>query len=784
MQRWQDPRLDDDTRAVSLLAELSLSEKIGQLGTFWPRDGESADATPAPVPDAVGAAGSSDPAGPAGDTVSMQFTQAIRHGLGHLTRVFGSAPVSAADGIKALIDYEHRVMTESRLGIPAIAHEECLTGFTTLGATVYPSAPAWGATFDPDLIETMAAAIGSDLAAVRVHQGLAPVLDVVRDYRWGRVEEAIGEDPYLVGAVGSAYVRGLQSAGVLATVKHFCGYSASRAARNHAPVSMGRREFEEVMLPPFEMAVRLAGARSVMNSYSDVDGMPAAADHELLTSLLRETWGFDGNVVSDYWSVPFLESMHRVAADLPQAAAVALQAGIDVELPETTAYVELAEALERGQLTQDTIDTATRRVLRQKIELGLLDRDWDAHPAADDIELDSQYNRQIARRVAEESVVLLDNNGLLPLSGEPGQRIAVIGPCADDTRTFLGGYSFSNHVLARQGRRDTGLPGRSLADAVRDAFPQATVEVATGVPVQAIDRSGLTDAVDMAARSDVVVLALGDLAGLFGAGTSGQGCDVEDLSLPGLQHELAQAVLNTATPTISGRPYAVGELAAHSAAAIQAFLPGIEGGPALAGVLSGRINPSGKLPLAIPAHAGGQPSTYLAPPLAWSSDGISNLDPRPRYPFGHGSSYTTFSLSDLEITPSRIAPDGTVEARVTVSNAGGRTGSEVVQLYAADPVAQITRPLKQLIGFVRVELDAEESRRVSFGVHADRFSFPGPDHRRIVEPGEIQLSVGHSSEDRPLTGRLTITGDVRRVADHRVLETAVTVDAGDPEYAP
>ena len=269
---------------------------------------------------------------------SLSLEDASRHGLGHLTRVWGSVPLSVQEGVAELLRQHEVVLRDSRLGIPALVHEECLTGFTTYGATVYPAAIAWGATFDPGLVERMAAAIGRDMAAVGVHQGLSPVLDVVRDPRWGRVEETMGEDPYLVALLGSAYVRGLQSAGVIATLKHFAGYSASRAARNHGPVSMGRRELLDVILPTFETAIATAGAGSVMNSYSDVDGVPAGADPWLLDDVLRGDWGFEGTVVSDYWAVPFLATMHRIAADTDSAGALALAAGIDVELPDTIGF--------------------------------------------------------------------------------------------------------------------------------------------------------------------------------------------------------------------------------------------------------------------------------------------------------------------------------------------------------------------------------------------------------------------------------------------------------------
>ena len=354
---WQDTARSVDERVDLLLAEMTLEEKVGQLGSRWVgNDAAAIDDPPTRLetdtgPETLNVAPMQDVFAAFG---SPPLEEASRHGLGQLTRIYGSAPVTAGDGATELVRQQRVVVESSRLGIPALVHEECLTGFTAYGATVYPAAIAWGATFDPDLVERMAASIGRDMAALGIHHGLSPVLDVVRDYRWGRVEETLGEDPYLVAMLGAAYVRGLQGAGVLATLKHFAGYSASRGARNHGPVPMGRRELMDVILPPFEAAISLADAGSVMNSYSDVDGVPTGADSWLLTDLLRGEWGFAGTVVSDYWAVPFLATTHRVAADFDEAGVLAIAAGIDVELPDTISFGDgLVEKVRRGELSED-----------------------------------------------------------------------------------------------------------------------------------------------------------------------------------------------------------------------------------------------------------------------------------------------------------------------------------------------------------------------------------------------------------------------------------------------
>ena len=782
---WHDPARPTAERVEALLAAMTLEEKVAQLGSRWlgndePLSAETGDGNVAPMQEVFAAAG------------SPSLAEAARHGLGHLTRVFGSAPVTVAEGAAEVVRQQRVVLEQSRLSVPALVHEECLTGFTTYGATVYPAAIAWAATFDPGLVERMAAAIGRDMAAVGVHQGLSPVLDVVRDHRWGRVEETLGEDPYLVAMLGTSYVRGLQGAGVLATLKHFAGYSASRAARNHGPVPMGRRELADVVLPPFETAIAIGGAGSVMNSYADVDGVPAGADPWLLTELLRDEWGFTGTVVSDYWSVPFLASMHRVAADVGEAGAVALTAGIDVELPDTIGFgAGLLDRVRSGLLAEDLVDRAARRLLTQKVELGLLDPGWTPEGSvarAGGVELDSAANRALARQLAEESVVLLDPGSALPLRGEGRpvlSRIAVVGPCAADPQTFLGCYSFPNHVLPRHPGLGLGVEVPTGLAALQAELPDVEVAYAPGCAVRGDDRSGFAAAIAAAAAAELCVAYVGDLAGLFGRGTSGEGCDAPDLRLPGVQADLLEALLGTGTPVVvvvvSGRPYALGAVAGRAAGLVQAFLPGEEGGGAIAGVLSGRVNPSGRLPVQVPRDPGGQPGTYLQPPLGSEHTGASNLDPTPLFPFGHGRAYTTFALGELELSATEVPTDGEFTATVRVSNTGARAGTEVVQLYLRDLVASVTRPARQLVGFARVDLEPGQTREVEFRVHTDRTAFTDRTLRRVVEPGRVEVAVGTSSAHLPERRTLDLAGPVRLAGPDRVLVTPVQVRVVGPD---
>jgi len=753
-------------RVEALLARMTLEEKQAQLVGYWIDQGVE---VVAPM---------------SGEKKSSsRYEDASANGIGHLTRVYGTRPVDPVERAAWLWDEQRRLQQETRLGIPAIVHEECLTGLAAWKAATFPTPLAWGASFDPALVEEVGRAVGSSMRALGIHQGLAPVLDVIRDPRWGRVDECIAEDPLVAGTVGTAYVRGLQAEGVHATLKHFVGYSASRAGRNHAPVSAGPREIEDVLLPPFEMAVREGGARSVMNSYADIDGVPVAADPRYLTGILRDRWGFDGVVVSDYFSVDFLHSMHRVAADSADAARLALTAGIDVELPSPDAFPTLAEQVRDGRLAVEILDRAVGRVLAQKEELGLLDADFDAPPTA--IDLDPAEHRALARRLAEESIVLLSNDGSLPLEPSAAARIAVIGPNADSAESLMGCYSFVNHVLAHHPGTPAGIELPTVVEALRAEFPRAEITATIGCDVEGGDRSGIPAAVDAARAADVAIVVVGDRAGLFGRGTVGEGNDVEDLELPGIQRELVEAVVATGTPviliTMTGRPYvldwalppragAAGTVtglgavdastvtnaaaAGIPAAVLQTFFPGEEGGPAIARLLSGRVAPSGRLPVSLPRSAGAQPYSYLHPVLGGLTD-VTSADSTPVRPFGFGLSYTTFAHDQLT-APTSVTSGEVFRATVRARNIGGVEATDVVQLYANDEIASVARPVAQLLDFRRVTLAPGTEALVEFDVPIDRLAFTGLDGVKRVEPGTIRLWVGDACDDEETVTRLEI----------------------------
>ncbi len=723
---------------------MTLEEKLAQIVGYW----LDQDGVVAPMQSEMAA----------GQRSASELSEVTRHGLGHYSRVYGTRPVEPAERAAWLWNEQRRLKRETRLGIPALIHEECLTGLAAWKAATFPTPLAWGASFDPALVFEMGAIIGESMKALGVHQGLAPVLDVVSDPRWGRVDECISEDPYVVGTIGTAYVRGLQGAGVHATLKHFIGYSASRAGRNHAPVHAGPREIADVYLPPFEMALLDGEAKSVMNSYADIDGLPVAASVDYLTGILREELGFEGVVVADYFAVGFLEVMHAVAANRGEAAALALEAGIDIELPTGDAYLQpLADRIRAGEFDEAYVDRAVLRALAQKEQLGLLDSDAYEDEPPVSIDLDSPKHQALARKIAEESLILLANDGLLPLgAGQSGPRkVAVIGPNSHRAEALQGCYSFANHVLAHHPEVPHGVNIPTVLDAFELTYAdRGDVEVlfAEGCAVEGDDTSGFADAVRAAEAADVAVVVVGDQAGLFGRGTVGEGNDSESLDLPGVQRDLVQAIVATGTPVVmvlvTGRPYAIDwaldAAGARPSAVLQAFFPGEGGGLAIADVITGKVNPSGRLPLSLPRSAGAQPYSYLHPILGGPSD-VTAADSTPLRPFGFGLSYTSFDYSDFEVDQV-VAAGGTFRATVTVTNAGSCAGADVVQVYGHDVVGSIARPVAQLLGYARVELAPGERVRLEFSIPTGRFAFSDRRMRKIIEPGEVQVWIGsHAS---------------------------------------
>jgi beta-glucosidase len=788
---YQDPGLSTEKRVDDLLGRMTLEEKTAQMHALWLILSE--DGRHRPRQDDF--TGGTDP---------EAVQKALGHGLGQISRALGSHGVDPRAGVRALNRLQRFLREQTRLGIPAMSHEECLVGLMARGATMFPSALAYGATFDPELVERVARAIGGEARSVGCHQGLAPVLDVSRDVRWGRTEETFGEDPYLVGVLGTRFVRGLQGEkrDLLATLKHLAGHSWSEGARNHAPVHLGWRELNDVFLLPFEMAVKQAHAGSVMPAYHDIDNESCHASRRLLTELLRDEWGFDGLIVADYVGISLLYQHHNLARDPAEAAALAFGAGLDIELPADDCASRLGEAVGRGLISVETIDAIVRRILTEKLRLGIFER-----PYADEgaIELQSPATVDLAREAARQAVVVLENRGILPLDPRAGRRLAVIGPTADDPLALLCGYSFPVHLIlsdAGETAAQVVTPRAALAAAFgaervayakgceiieerRYGSPVFPGDVEKGTRLElASPVSTRTDliaaAVECARAADVAVVCVGDLAGLFQTGTVGEGSDADSLDLPGVQQGLLEAVLAAGKPVVvvltSGRPYNLGGLEEKAAALVMAFAGGQQGGPGLVDVLTGAADASGRLPVSVPKNVGAVPYYYNHKMKSAGTPIARHFGSR--YPFGYGQSYTRFEFEGLALLTPEVdaGPSGLVRVRFAVRNAGSRAGVAVPQLYVRDLLASVVRPVKELKAFCRVELGAGESARVTFEVPTDMLCFTGPEGRRVVEPGEHELQVGASSADIRLRATFSLTGAVRTLGREWRMESRATVE--------
>lgn len=767
-------------RAASLLKQMSVDEKIAQLHSAWLCLDPDGSFT---VKSIVGAGGETP-----GTADSL-----LRHGIGHLTRPFGTKPVEPNTGAEGVNHLQQYLVEKTRLGIPALLHEECLAGVMAKGATQFPSAINFGSTWDTEVVQRAADVIGTELYSLGGRMGLAPVLDVSRDVRWGRTDESPGEDPYLVGRIATAYVRGLQGTGrrVLATLKHYLGHSFGEGGRNHAPVRIGMRELNDVFALPFEMVVRETDVGAVMPAYHDIDGEPCSTSRFLVHDLLRERWGFQGLVVADYEAVSQLYHDHRVAESMAGAAALAVRAGMDVELPGFTGFsMGLREALDQGLLEMSHIDTAVLRNLIEKSRLGLFEQPYIDTGA---IILNTPEHRDTARTTAGDSMVLLKNTGILPLTDRG--RIAVVGPLADDRYAGYCGYSFPVHLIGAYPPEET-VPefATTIHAAVQRKAMNADVVHARGCrlvvertsravvfpgdvrtdrsvnkAVLSRDTGEIEAAARAAAEADVVVAVLGDMAGLFQNGTVGEGSDVTSLALPGIQQTLLNALLDTGTPVVvvlmNGRPYDLGRGFQEAAAILEAWLPGETGGEVVAETLFGGINPGGKLPVSYVADAGAMPYFYnhklksagVAPQSEFGSV----------YPFGFGLSYTTFSVNDVELDSDHVPADGEILLSCTIRNTGDRAGSETLQLYVRDRYAGVVRPVKELKAFRRVRLAPGRAAKLKITLPVDMLAMSDREMRRYVEPGDFELMLGTSSED--IVSRLTVTVDAIVEGDRRYL---------------
>jgi beta-xylosidase len=756
-----------------------------------------------------------------------QLEHRLGQGIGHIATL-PSVGYKTPFAVAGYVNRIQRFLVErTRLGIPAIVHSEALNGVLAPQFTSFPTAIGLAATWNPEGVQQMADLIRRQMCSVGLRQALSPVMDVARDARWGRVHETYGEDPYLSSAMSVAFVRGIQGddlrEGVLATAKHFLGYAVTEGGLNQTAFQMGMRELYEVYARPFEAAIHLAGLGSVMNAYSEYDGVPVGASHALLTELLRERMGFTGTVVSDYATVQMLVDRQLVAADANTAGVLALTAGLDVELPFEVGYGSvLAESVRRGLVSEQILDEAVRRVLRDKFALGLFD-----HPylPEDPIVIDTLANAggELAGELARQSITLLQNKGdLLPLSRKLA-RIAIVGPHANSVGVSFANYTFPAWLgtLGDQGV-DTvmvGLGGEnwptsatealvrevapvlaqdpdtwlrseygaeSLAEALRHLVPEAEVTVVAGTGLLDDRPRDIPAAVEAARGAEVVILALGGRSGAFQKGsTEGEGADTADIELPNCQVELVKAVAETGTPAVgvvyTGRPMAVTRIVDDLPALLWGYYGGQAAGAAMADVIFGKATPGGKLPYSIPRHSGQVPVYYAAKngsgyrrTPAGIDSGYLDMPSTPLFAFGRGLSYTSFAYSDLTLDGEQVPIDGSVTISVRVTNTGSRVGDEVVQLYFHDRATGVTRPYQELVGFKRVHLEPSASTVVEFEVQMSQLGYVGISGGFMLEPGPIEAWVGSASDDIRVRGRFQVVGDTIDLHGRRsYLSTAV-----------
>ena len=709
-----------EKRVKDLLARMTLEEKVGQLG-----------ANPLDKILEVG-------------RFSVQKLKKIIADLGF--GVLHNIPKDFRLNLKIVQKVQRYLKEETRLGIPAIITGEGVHGHMSEGATIFPHGLALASTWNPDLVGKMSSVVAREARAVGVSQILSPVLDLSREPRWGRCQENYGEDPYLTSRMGVAYIKGLQGEGpaidgehCAATPKHFAAHGTPESGINIAPVHTGVRELRTEYLPPFKAAVCEAGAASIMNCYSEIDGIPCASSKGLLTGILRKEWGFKGYVYSDWQSIFMLHSLHHTANNLEEAGKQAIEAGLDLEAPIPEAYgKKLLNLVKQGKVSIKTIDQAASRILRLKFLLGLFENPYPDPGFAQTIRNCAEH-KELVLQTARESITLLKNEGnILPLS-KTVSSIAVIGPNADKAQ--VGNYSVPKEGMT------TVLQG------IKNKVSAGTqVYHSQGCGIFELSTEDIPEAVETARKADVIVLVLGESNQVCE-----EGIDQSDLRLPGVQLDLVKAICETGKPVVAvlynGRPLDISYLAENIPVILETWYPGEDGGTAVAEILFGDYNPSGKLPVSLPRSTGHIPVYYNHKPNAKGvyhkpgSPGNPGRDyvfapTTPLFEFGHGLSYTTFSYSNLRVSPAKISPSGQVKGSVEVTNTGDRSGTEVVQVYLRDVVSSVTTPVRMLKRFQKVELRPGEKKKVQFTLFPSDLELLNQQMKMVVEPGVFEVMVG------------------------------------------
>jgi beta-glucosidase len=745
---YKNAKAPVDARVADLLSKMTLEEKIAQIMTVWDAKSELFDAT--------------------GEFDAAKMTVKFPDGIGQFARpsdATGPASPRKVKGrdvrgtVRLVNALQKHAVTQTRLGIPILMHEEGLHGYAARDATSFPQAIALASSWDPDLVREINVIIAREIRARGVSLALSPVVDVARDPRWGRIEETFGEDPYLAGELGVAAVEGLQGTGkattlapgkVFATLKHLTGHGQPESGTNVGPASISERVLREYFFPPFEQVVKRTGIQAVMASYNEIDGVPSHANNWLLNDVLRGEWGFKGAVVSDYYAIDELASRHGIAKDKSEAAMLALAAGVDSDLPTGAAYSTLLAAVREGKVSEAAINQAVGRMLALKFRAGLFENPYADAAAAVTITNNAEA-RALALKAAQRSITLLKNDGMLPLNlASKAPTIAVIGPSAAVAR--LGGYygqppvtvSILDGIKAKVGSRANIIFAQGVKITEDDDWWADEVKLAD----PAANRKLIAAAVAAAKDADQIILTLGDTEQTSREGWADTHLgDRSSLDLVGEQQELFDALKALGKPItvvlINGRPPSIGKIADEANAIIEGWYLGEQGGNAVADVLFGDVNPGGKLPVTFPRNVGQLPFYYNHKPTA--RRGYLFDDKSPLYPFGFGLSYTTFELGAPTLSSPRIAANGAVTVTVPVKNTGSRTGDETVQIYVRDRVSSVTRSIKDLRAFTRVTLASGETRNVSFTLTSEAFQMWNDKMVRVVEPGEFDIMAGPDS---------------------------------------
>ncbi len=709
---YRNPALPIKERVADLLGRMTLEEKVGQLMMVDARDEDLS-------------------------FINTRQPGSVLHILGE--------KINRAQDLAA----------QNRLGIPLLVGEDGIHGHSFWkGATIFPTQLALATSWNPELLEKVGRVTAAEMAPTGIHWTFSPVLCLTRDLRWGRTGETFGEDPYLIGEFGAALIRGYQGKGlddpaaVLATAKHYAGYSETQGGRDASEADISRRKLRSYFLPPFERAVR-AGAMTFMTGYQSMDGVPSTANRWLLTEVLKDEWGFRGVLVTDWDNVGRLVHEQKVCATYADAAIVALRAGNDIMMTTPQFYEGAIEAVRSGRLQESEIDAPCARFLALKFRMGLFENPRRADLARAAAEIARPDHRAINLEASRQSLVLLQNNGLLPLDPAKVKSIAVVGPNADDAVQQLGDWTLG----ASQHPPSAGTQPRekvtTVLDGIRALAPQGcTVRHERGCTITDDDEAGIPAAVAAAQASDVVVAVVGDHLKYIGEGQS-----TATLELQGGQVALLDTLAKTGKPMIlvlvNSKPLVLPRSARRAAAILEGFNPGMEGGRAIAEAVFGQLNPSGKLTISIPVHVGQQPVFY-SQVRGQHGDRYADLTQEPLFPFGHGLSYTSYRYSNLRLASATLARGAAVTVSVDVENTGARAGDEIVQVYVSDVVTSVTWVNKALKGFARVHLEPGEKKTVPVALPYEAFQIVDAEGRRVVEPGEFEVLVGPSSRDRDL----------------------------------